>query len=299
MIIEVSLCTIPGASAAVGGNGMSPPGAVQQDEAGGVPAYQNDNYRDLYHQGKLLFEEQKYQESLKVLDRCLALNQQDPELYKLVASDAILINRMDIAEQALNSARRLAPSDSLVLFNLGALYYTDSRFAQAQPVLEESVKLNPDFVPARLFLGLTLEELNQEPGAIDAYRKSIEIGERTQFKGEQPYLYLGRLLYRENKLSESLPYLQKAAQANPQSCESLCLISRVESTQGREDPAVAALQQCIQADPKYSEAHYLLSRAYAKQGRTEDAAREMATFQDLKKREQNKKDPRRNQRAIQ
>jgi Tfp pilus assembly protein PilF len=60
---------------------------------------------------------------------------------------------------------------------------------------------------------------------------------------------------------------------------------------------VTALNRCIQADPKYSEAHYLLSRAYVKQGRTEEAAKEFALFQELRKLEQNRKDPRKNQRA--
>ena len=260
-------------------------------------ALRGETYRTLFLEAKILFREQKYRESMKVLERLLKLNQRDAEIYKLVASNAILLNRMDIAEQALKDAEQLAPHDYLVFFHLGALYYTDSRFPLAQPVLEKSVNLNPNYVPARLFLGLTLEEVREEPSAMDCYLRTIEIAERSGFKGELPYLYPGRLLYRQNKLAESLPYLQKAAQANPQSCEALCLISRIHTSQGRDSSAVAALNQCVQADPKYSEAHYLLSRAYVRQGRKEDAAKELSQFQSLRKDEQNKKDPRKNQRA--
>src|SRR6266567_2675922 len=89
------------------------------------------NYETLFREARILFRERKYRESLKVLARCMELNQQDPELYKLVASDAILANRMDIAETALKTALRLAPTDCLVPFHLGAFYYTDSRFEQA------------------------------------------------------------------------------------------------------------------------------------------------------------------------
>ena len=260
-------------------------------------ASRGESYETLFLEARILFREQKYRESLKVLEGVLALNQRDAEVYKLVASNAILLNRMDIAEQALTSAAQLAPHDYMVFFNLGALYYTDSRFPPAQPVLEKSVSLNPEYVPSRLFLGLTLEELGQESSAMGCYLRAIEIAERLGFKGEQPYLYPGRLLYRQNKLEESLPYLQKAAKANPQSCEALCLLARIHTAQGRETDSVTALNQCLQADPKYSEAHYLLSRAYVKQGRTEEAAKEFALFQELRKLEQNKKDPRKNQRA--
>jgi tetratricopeptide (TPR) repeat protein len=261
-------------------------------------AARGENYQTIFLAAKILFREHKYLESLKVLERLLALNQRDPEAYKLVASNAILLNRMDIAEQALQTAAQLAPNDYLVFFNLGALYYTDSRFPSAQPFLEKSVSLNPAYIPARLFLGLTLEELGQEPSALDCYVQAIELAEKSGFKGEQPYLYPGRLLYRQNKLEESLPYLQKAVKANPQSCETLCLLARIHTAKGHETDAVTALAQCIQADPKYSEAHYLLSRAYVKQGRTEDAAKELTLFQELRKDEHNRKDFRKNQRAT-
>lgn len=257
-----------------------------------------DTYQTLFLEAKILFREQRYRESMKVLERSLSLNQRDAEVFKLVASNAILLNRTDIAEQALKTAAQLAPNDYLVFFHLGALYYTDSRFPPAQPLLEKSVNLNAEYIPARLFLGLTLEELSQEQSAVDCYLQAIQLAERSGFKGEQPYLYLGRLLYRQSKLDESFLYLQKAAKANPQSCETWCLLARIHGARGRDTEAVAALDQCIQADPKYSEAHYLLSRVYVKQGRTEDAAKELSQFQELKKIEKNLKDPRKNQRVT-
>jgi tetratricopeptide (TPR) repeat protein len=297
-MLALLLSHLPAFPTPVGGTPLSGSDSVQADQAASSTAADGDSYEKLLRDAKALFRDKKYQESLKVLERCLAFNKQDPELYKLIASDAILVNRMDIAEKALNTALGLAPADPLTLFNLGALYYTDSRFPKALPVLEESVKLDPNYMPARLFLGLTQEELAQEKSAIATYLKAIELAERSGFQGDQPYLYLGRLLYRQNKLNESLPYLQKAVQANPQSCEGLCLLARVQSFQGRENQAVETLGQCLRAEPEYPEAHYLLSRAYVKQGRPGDAARELALFQELKKTEQNRKDPRKNQRAI-
>jgi tetratricopeptide (TPR) repeat protein len=257
-----------------------------------------ESYEILFREAKLLFGEKRYRDSLSVLKRCLALTQEDPEVYKLVASNAILIDRMDIAETALKSAAKLAPNDYLVFFNLGALYYTDSRFPQARPPLEKSLKLNTDYVPARLFLGLTLEELGQEPKAIECYHLAIKAAETSGFKGEQPYLYLGRLLYRENRMDECLPYLQKAVEANPRSCEALCLLAKVHMSRSRDAEANEALSQCRQADPQYPESHYLLSRIYVRQGKVDEAAKELSMFQQLKRVELDNKDPRKNQRAM-
>jgi len=256
-----------------------------------------DRYATFFIEAKILFREGRYRESLKLLERCLVSSQTDPEVYKLVGLNAILIDRMDIAERALKSAVQLAPDDYLACFHLGALHYTDSRFPSARPLLEKSVSLNPDFIPARLFLGLTLEELDQEQDAIGCYQKAIDMAERLNFKGEQPYFYMARLLYRLNRMNESVPYLRKAIQANPKSCEALCLLSRIFSSQGQDGDSIKYLHQCVQADPNCAEAHYLLSRIYTKQGQVEEAGQELALFRDLKRKEKNRVDPRRNQRA--
>jgi tetratricopeptide (TPR) repeat protein len=53
-------------------------------------AVHGENYETLFREARILFREQNYSESLKVLARCMQLNRGYPELYKLVASDAIL-----------------------------------------------------------------------------------------------------------------------------------------------------------------------------------------------------------------
>ena len=84
-------------------------------------ALRGDTCQTLFLEAKILFREQRYRESMKILERSLPLNQRDAEVFKLVASNAILLSRTDIAEQALKTAAQLAPDDYLVFFHLGAL----------------------------------------------------------------------------------------------------------------------------------------------------------------------------------
>jgi tetratricopeptide (TPR) repeat protein len=258
-------------------------------------ARQGETYQTLFLEAKILFKEEKHLESIKVLKRCLELQQRDSEIYKLIAFNAIRMDRMDIAEPALKSAIQLTPKDYLPHFHLGAFYYTSSRFPQAEPELREAVRLNSTFVPAYMFLGLTLEELGQEGAAARSYRQAIEITESRKLGTELPYLYLGRLLYRQNNFVESLPYLQKAVEVNPRSGEGWCLLAKIFTFQGRNDEALKALRLSVQSDPNYAEPHYLLSRIYVKEGQDAEAQNELRVFRELKKLEKKKDDGRRRQ----
>ena len=252
-----------------------------------------ETYQTLFLEAKILFKEDKHLESIKVLERCLQLQQHDPVIYKLIAFNAIRMDRMDIAESALKTAIQLAPEDYLPHFHLGALYYTGSRFQQAEPELREAVRLNSTFVPAYLFLGLTLEELGQEEAAAQYYRQAIEIAESQRLGMELPYLYLGRLLYRENKFAESQPYLLRAVEINPRSGESWCILAKIFTFQGRDNEALKALRQSVQSDRDYAEPHYLLSRIYIKEGQDAEAQNELRVFRELKRLEKKKGDGRR------
>src|SRR5438445_12618040 len=99
------------------------------------------------------------------------------------------MDRMDIAEPTLKTAIQLAPEDYLPHFHLGALYYTGSRFQQAEPELREAVRLNSTFVPAYLFLGVTLEEVGQEGAAAQSYRQVVGITESRRPGQELAHIY--------------------------------------------------------------------------------------------------------------
>jgi tetratricopeptide (TPR) repeat protein len=158
-------------------------------------AVRGETQAGLYLEARLLFEEHRYQQALQTAQRSLAIAPA-PELYKLAALSAIRMDRLDIAEPALKRAIQLAPGDYLAHFHLGALYYTQSLFLAARPELEKTIQLNPVYMPALLFLALTLEEVGDETSTVATYRKAIEVAEAQRSAREMPYIYLGRFYYR-------------------------------------------------------------------------------------------------------
>ena len=236
-----------------------------------------------YLQAKILFEERRYAESLQVVQRSMAMGPADPEVYKLAALSAIRMDRLDIAEPALQTAARLSPGDYLVHFHLGALYYTKSLFLLARPELEKAAQLNPRYMPALLFLGLTLEEVSDEASTVATYRKAIDLAEAQRGAREMPYIYLGRFYYQRNRFDDALPLLEHAAELNPGSGEAWLELGKTLHGLKRESDAIAALQRSTAAEAGDPAPHYLLSRIWESQGHEEAAQRELHRFQELNK----------------
>lgn len=238
----------------------------------------------LYLEARILFEEHSYREALETVQRSLTMAPAAPELYKLAAMSAIRLDRLDIAEPALKTAVQLAPDDYLAHFHLGALYYTKSLFLAARPELDKATQLNPGYMPALLFLGLTLEEVDDEKSTVATYRKAIEVAEAQRSGREMPYIYLGRFYYRRDRFDDGLPLLEKAVEINPGSMEAWLELGKTLHGLKRDSEAVTALERSSAAGPPDPEPHYLLYRIFESQGQEQAAQRELQRFQELNQR---------------
>ncbi len=237
----------------------------------------------LYLEARILFEEQHYRQALQAVQRTLTMAPTAPELYKLAALSAIRLDRLDIAEPALKTAAQLAPEDYLVHFHLGALYYTKSLFLAARPELEKAAQLNPGYMPALLFLGLTLEEVGDEKSTVATYRKAIELAAAQRNAREMPYIYLGRFYYRRDRFDDGLPLLEKASEINPGSGEAWLELGKTLHGLKRDSEALVALERSSAAEARNPEPHYLLFRILESQGNEQAAQRELHRFQELDK----------------
>ena len=246
----------------------------------------------LFLEASLLFKQKRHEDSLTKLRACLEKKMETAEVYKLIASNAILIDRMEIVEPALTEAIRLAPGDYLAHFHLGMLYYTTSRFALAEKQFLKAVGLHSNFAKGFDMLGQVYEEIGSQESAIKAYRKAMELVERQNQKDELPFLHLAKFLWLRNRVEESLSPARKAAELNPDSIETLYVLARALNKLGEDNEAVPLLRQIIQHDPNFPDSHYLLGRILLSSGQEEEGRREIQTFEAVKKRSPGKQTPR-------
>jgi predicted Zn-dependent protease len=89
--------------------------------------------------------------------------------------------------------------------------------------------------------------------------------------------------FKRNEFETALPLAEKSVQLAPKMYAGRNVLGRVLLELGQTDRAIAELEAGIRLAPESPEMHYALARAFTRAGRKEDAARERATFQQLQK----------------
>jgi TolB-like protein len=109
------------------------------------------------------------------------------------------------------------PGDVAAHVALGAAYREDGRLPQARSTLTRAVELEPEYAPGVLFLGLTLEELEEWDEAAERYRALLDSGAgssdlRAELERRLPLIERRRLqaavrtsLAREAELADEAP----------------------------------------------------------------------------------------------
>ena len=245
-------------------------------------AARGETPESLFLEGMVLFKRKQFAESMQRVERSLALRQNDPEVYKLLAFNAVLLNRLDVVETALKKALELAPEDPVARFHQGLLYYTTNRFSLAEREFQRVTQLSPKYMKAYDLLGLAQEELEDDAVVLRTYQQAVELTEQQNLKDESAYLHLAKFLWLRNRFEESLPAARRAIELNPKSAEAQYVLGRSLDKLGQDVEAERALKRSIEIDPNYGESYYLLSRIYLRQGNEEEATRFMKIFEKSK-----------------
>jgi Flp pilus assembly protein TadD len=251
-------------------------------------AKEGERPRMLLFEAMILYKEKQYPESIRKLERSLALDNSDPDVYKLIGLNLVSLGEEDLAGRYFETAVELAPRDFMARYYLGLSHLTNKHFDRAETGIREVIKLNPKYVDAHILLGVAQEQLGKEIEAIRTYRQAIELTEQQNLKRETPFLYLARLLISLQSYEQSLPPLKRAVDINPKSAEARTLLGRALNQLGHYEEALQVLQDAVKLAPQNKTPHYLMMGIYKKLGKWGEAQREMQLFHELEEKEKKK-----------
>ncbi len=177
----------------------------------------------------------------------------DPDLAQ--AADALIVERMDLAEPVLRRVLAARPTDPLALWILAETVSRTGRNAEAEALLARCLGLAPDFTSARLAHALVLNWLDRVPETL---------AEADRLLGAEPrnplYLHLraSSLLRLGEDAAAAEAYAAVLAD-HPDQPLTWMSYGHVLKTVGRTGEAVAAYRRALDLDPRLGEAWWSLA----------------------------------------
>lgn len=171
-------------------------------------------------------------------------SESDPEYQFKKASVAMSYG---LPEQAVGYAKKaldLDPDHYRALNLLGLAYIKMEDYNSAVSAFEKCAEIKPDFADVYFNLGTMYEKLNRLEEAASSYKKAFELGGPVEAG-----LNLAKILYNQEKLEESLGYVEKVAEKN-ESVSVFNLKGVILNKMERYPEAVQAFDRAIQISPK-------------------------------------------------
>jgi tetratricopeptide (TPR) repeat protein len=164
--------------------------------------------------------------------------------------------------------------------NLGKAFYENpTTHAEAIAELKKAADLSPSSIPDRLNYALALLRGGRAPEGVVI----LEEIQRRDASLPHTWFNLGIHYKQANELDRAAAQFERLIKLAPEEPIAHYQLGTIHRALGRTPQAVAAFERASKLDPRLAAAHFQLYNLYRTSNRAGDAARELATFQQLKK----------------
>jgi tetratricopeptide (TPR) repeat protein/uncharacterized membrane protein len=206
----------------------------------------------LYLKGLLLYESEKWEESLKIFDIFINLN---PEKSEAWFKRGVLLNKIGRYEEAISSFERnleIKPGDDGAWYNRGIALGNLGRHEEAISSFDRVLKTNTNRDEAWFFRGYSLWNLGKYNEAIDSYDRAIQINSNNH----KFWRYRGIALYAISKYEESINSFNCAIKIDPDYEKSWYGRGVMLNELGRYKEAIDSYNCAIKINSYYEAAWY-------------------------------------------
>jgi tetratricopeptide (TPR) repeat protein len=181
-------------------------------------------------------------------------------------------------ERAILALRNATP-DTIVLTNLGNAYLRQRKIEQAEQVLQQALRLDPDAAEAQNLLGLAQLQSGDQKGAETRFREAIRIlPELTAAHNNLANLLTGSGDYRQ-----AAYHFEKAVGSDPMDADAHHGYGLLLVLLRSYDKAAMELREAVRLNPQSAEAHSDLGDLLAAQGHGESAREEYTRAEQAKR----------------
>ena len=196
--------------------------------------------------------------------------------------DAILAIENEEPARAAALLERVVATDPqipMAQLQLGLARARQKKYGEAIAPLRKAIELQPDSSLAHYEMGLALFETGDWPTSAGHFE--IVVSRMPKFADAR--FSLGAVYARIDKVPQAKDELNAALELEPRHYRANLLMGRLLSLQGQAAAGLPYLELAAEVQPDSAEAHAFLADAYRALGRPGDAARESLRAQDLRR----------------
>lgn len=177
-----------------------------------IPAESGFFEDSVVHAGYLLRNSDKLDDAISVVETGLSKKKDSPQIYALYAS---LLDEKGDYQKAMTSlaeANQLFPENAQILFYLGTVYDKLQKPEEVEKTMKKVLELDKDHVNALNYLAYSWADKSTNLVQAEAMaRRALALSQEDGFIMDT----LGWVLFKQGRVKEAIPYLQAAANAQP------------------------------------------------------------------------------------
>jgi tetratricopeptide (TPR) repeat protein len=200
---------------------------------------------------------------------------------EVIGADYFRMEDYAAAEEWLTKSLEIAPNDARARYYLGRAEYNRKQFEDAARTFAECLRLDPRNARAEDYLGRSYEALGRTEDAIASYRSAIAFNSGVTPANPEPYVDLGTLLVENDRPSDAVAYLVRAAEMAPRDWRVHRGLGKAYLQLNRLPEALTELRKAEALAPENAPLHFLLAQALRKSGFEEQARAESEEFNAL------------------
>ena len=216
-----------------------------------------------------------------VLRRLVALRTQNPVVYLRLGQIYLELNWLQPARPLLETSLKLDPNSTVGQLEMAHYMFQSGNPNQAISRMQAIHRRAADDTVAANLLGQYYLATHNYPAAETVLRETL----RLQPSDRDLQVELAFVLMQQNRpevLREAIALLQRVIASGQRQVEAYTWLGRIYENQNRTDEAVASYQHAVQLQPSFENVSMALGRLYMRQGKKQEGERLVHFYQEIK-----------------